>query len=253
MKKGKPWNLTPLEWSEVLKTGSGAQEMADEIQEEKLLPWVPSLLSSTGPDDEVLDLGSGAGQNSAFLALHGRKTTLLDWSKRNVEFSSELFGLLGIKGRFIQADMTRPLPFEDASFDSVFSCGVFEYFTDFMILQILREAFRISRKRVIIMVPNAASIPYRLGMWYMKRTNTWHWGGERPYFSFKPYFKELGNYSVREFSIGTRHSLNFLKMPMGQLIRNGLIRAGLKDHSGPAFLRQGYLLFSIAGKECAPC
>ena len=41
--------------------------------------------------------------------------------------------------------MTKRLPFDDNSFDTVFSCGVFEYFSDSQIKEILKEAFRIAK------------------------------------------------------------------------------------------------------------
>ncbi|MDD4938650.1 MAG: class I SAM-dependent methyltransferase [Candidatus Omnitrophica bacterium] len=244
-----PWNLSSTEWSKVLNTGESAVSLALQLKKGKALPWVANLIEYTLDSESTIDLGSGAGQNSAILALRGKKTVLLDWSKENIDFSKDLFDHLGLKGEFYNLDMTQKLPFADKSFDTVFSCGVFEYFSDTQIASILKEAFRISRKRVIIMVPNAASIPYRLGMWYMKRARKWQWGGERPFFTLKPYYKELGNIRLKELTVGTKHSLNFLKMPFGQQVRKILtVLLRLKDHPGPSILRQGYLLISIAEK-----
>ena len=145
--------------------------------------------------------------------------------------------------------MTKHLPFKDNTFDSVFSCGVFEYFTDEQIKSILREAFRISKKRVIIMVPNALSIPYRMGMWYMRMTKNWPWGGERPFVTLKSHFKAVGATRISEFSVGTKHSLNFLTMRGGETLRKWTARLlNLHDHSNPALFRQGYLLVSVAEK-----
>lgn len=185
----KPWNLTPTEWSNVLQTTSGVEKTAQEIKEGKILPWVQALLPLTSKFESVLDLGSGAGQHSAFLALNGRKTTLIDWSKKNVDFSVNLFKCLGIEGEFYQADIRQKLPFADNCFDTVFSCGVFEYFTDAEIVAILNEAFRVARKRVIIIVPNAVSIFYRLGMKYLRLRNKWVWG-RTTFFNLKTIHKK---------------------------------------------------------------
>jgi ubiquinone/menaquinone biosynthesis C-methylase UbiE len=247
--KGKIWNLSPEQWSEVLDTGSSVEKTICDIREGRVLPWVKTLLSYTRKDESVLDLGSGAGQNSAILALNGRKTTLLDFSPENIDFSQKLFDALDVQGEFFRADMTRPLEFADSSFDTVFSCGVFEYFTDTQIVEILREALRVSKKQVIIMVPNAASAPYRLGMWYKQLTNKWQWGGERPFYSLISYCKKAGAGNITEYSVGFKHALKFLTMPLGRVIQKLLILIfHLDDHARRSFLNQGYLLVTIAKK-----
>ena len=86
-------------------------------------------------------------------------------------------------------------------------------------------------------------------MGYMKATGQWHWGGEVPSSTLKPYFQSISNIKVREFSVGTRHSLEFLTMPGGGTIKKLCTRLfNLNDHSSPSFLRQGYLLITIAEK-----
>src|SRR3972149_3427041 len=141
-------NLTPEEWSRVLLNGTTPETLAKNLNNGKFLPWSENLLQFTEDSLAILDLGSGAGHHSAILALNGRKTTLLDLSQKNLDFSMKLFEAMGLNGQFCQADMKMRLPFKDNSFDTVFSCGVFEYFTDAEIKSILKEAFRVSRKRV---------------------------------------------------------------------------------------------------------
>ena len=243
------WNLAPEQWSAVLTNEASPEAIAKNLLKGKYLPWNDILLQQSAKSDTTLDMGSGRGENSAMLAQQGRRTTLLDWSQDNIDYSKKLFQLMTLDGEFCRADMTKPLPFEDNTFDMVFSCGVFEYFTGETIREIIKEAFRVSRKRVIIMVPNSLSIPYRLGMGYMKATGQWHWGGEVPSSSLKPYFQSIPNTKVREFSVGTKHSLDFLTMPGGGTIKKLCTRLlKLKDHSNPSFLRQGYLLITIAEK-----
>ena len=238
--------LTPQEWADVLVKNAKPDVMAAALRAGKYWSWTETLLQYSQGSDEVLDLGSGAGENAAALALHGRKMTLLDWSERNLDFDRQLFHVLGLGGRFVQHDMTRPLPFEDNSFDMVFSCGVFEYFTDEQIQAIVEEAFRICRQRVIILVPNARSIAYRLGKWYLERRGRWHWGRERPFRTLRPHFRAAGNGRVTEFCVGTRHSLDFLVMRGGPTLKRLLIRLlRLTDHSKPAAFGQGYLLVTI--------
>lgn len=243
------WNLTETQWSEVMLDGATPETVARDLTDGRHLSWTDILLQYSGEGERTLDLGSGSGHHSAMLALHGRQTTLLDWSKGNIEFASRLFEVLRKEGTFCHADMTKPLPFPNNSFDTVFSCGVFEYFTRQTIERILSEAFRVSRKRVIIMVPNALSIAYRFGMWYMKQKGTWQWGGEVPSSTLKPYFRGTSHSQVTEFSVGARHSLDFLTMRGGKKINRLCTRLlNLKDHSKPTLFRQGYLLVTIAEK-----
>ncbi len=244
-----PWNLASTEWAKVLASEATLDAAAAAVVQGDSLPWTDILLRETQPGTRVLDLGSGRGEHSATLALKGRQTTLVDWSAGNMEFSSSLFRKIGASAHFCQSDITQPLPFANDSFDVVFSCGVFEYFTHAQIRSILREAFRISTGSVIVMVPNAWSLPYRLGKWYMERNKTWYWGGEVPYSSLKADFAAAGSGPVREFTLAARHSLNFLRMPFGDRIRKILTAVLPADESRPALLRQGYLLVTIGEKR----
>jgi SAM-dependent methyltransferase len=245
----KTWNLTPTQWSDVLLSGFEPQRVAADLKNEEVLPWTETLLQYTRHSKSTLDLGSGRGQHSAMLALTGKRTTLLDWSVDNVQFSMRLFDSLKLDGSFCRADMMQPLPFKDNSFDTVFSCGVFEYFTDEEIKQILREAFRIATKQVIIMVPNAMSLAYRVGKFYMEKRGSWYWGGERPSSTLQPLFREAGCREMEEFTVATKHSLDFLTMRGGNFVKKAATRIfRLNNHAQPAKLKQGYLLVTIGTK-----
>jgi len=241
--------LTPQGWADILVKDARPDVLAKTLGRGEHQSWADTLLEYSRESDEVLDLGSGAGENAAMLASHGRTMTLMDWSEQNLEFDRQLFQAMGYSGRFVSYDMTKPLPFEDNSFDVVFSCGVFEYFTDDEIVRILKEAFRISRNRVIILVPNARSIAYRIGKWYLERKGRWYWGKERPFRTLRPHFRAAGSSQVTEFCVGTKHSLDFLTMRGGPALKRLLIRVlGLTDHAKPAAFRQGYLLVTIGEK-----
>jgi ubiquinone/menaquinone biosynthesis C-methylase UbiE len=243
------WNLTQDQWSNVLTNEATPEVLAKRLLNDDYLPWNEILMQYSAKSETTLDMGSGRGENSAMLARQERQTTLLDWSQDNIDYSRKLFNLMGLDGEFCRADMTKPLPFPDNTFDLVFSCGVFEYFPGETIRAIMKEAFRVSRKRIIIMVPNACSIPYRLGMAYMKATRQWHWGGEVPSYTLKPYFRDIPTIKVTEFSVGTKHSLDFLTMPGGGIVKRACTKVlNLQDHPKPSFLRQGYLLITIAEK-----
>jgi len=130
---------------------------------------------------------------------------------------------------------------------------VFEYFDARQIDAILSEAFRVARKRVIIMVPNARAIAYRLGKWYLEQTGAWEWGGEVPSYSLKLPFRRAGAGAVREFAVGGQHSVDFLApLPGGARAVSLLTRTlRLTRHARPSRFGQGYLLVTIGDKQSA--
>jgi SAM-dependent methyltransferase len=248
----KMWNLTADQWSAVLQSKEDPAEVARRLRRMGVfVPWSQVLVDESADCVTTADLGCGRGEHSAVLARAGRQTTLIDWSQENLVFSQRMFHELSLKGRFCRADITRPLPLESNSIDLVFSCGVFEYFDATQIDAILREAFRIARKRVIIMVPNARAIGYRLGKWYLEQTGKWEWGGEVPSHSLRQPFSRAGGAAIREFSVGGQHSVDFLApLPGGAQIVNLLTRAlRLTRHSRPSRFGQGYLLITIGDKR----
>ena len=247
----KMWNLTQEQWSSVLKSNENPAALADGLRHVgAFVPWSRLLVTETADCTTTVDLGCGRGEHSAVLAMAGKRTTLVDWSQQNLTFAQGMYRALGLDGTFTRADITRPLPFGTASIDAVFSCGVFEYFNAAQIDAILAEAFRIARRRVIVMVPNASSVAYRLGKWYMEKTGSWEWGGEEPSHSLVSHFRKAGAANIREFSVGTRHALGFLSAIKGggrveKLLTRGL---GLTDHPEPSRFNQGYLLVTMG--EC---
>jgi len=245
------WNLTADQWSSVLQSNEDPMNVAARLRRSGVfVPWSQVLVDESADCASTADLGCGRGEHSAVLARAGRDTTLVDWSQENLGFSKGMYDALGLQGRFCRADITRPLPLASNSIDLVFSCGVFEYFNAAQIDAILAEAFRVARKRVIIMVPNARAIAYRVGKWYLERKGAWEWGGEVPSHSLKQPFRRAGAASIREFSVGGQHSVDFLNpLPGGTRAVDLLTRAlRLTRHARPSRLGQGYLLVTIGDK-----
>lgn len=252
MTTDKMWNLTAEQWSSVLDSRADAAAVAARLRTAgPYVPWSQVLLDETADCESTADLGAGRGEHSAMLARAGRRATLIDWSEENLRFARAMFEALGTHGRFCQADITRPLPLETNSVDAVFSCGVFEYFNAAQIDAILAEAVRVARRRVIVMVPNARSLAYRIGKWYMERTGTWEWGGEVPSSTLRPQFHRAGLSAIREFSVGGEHAVGFLSaLPGGNRLVPLLTRTfGLTRHPGRTSFHQGYLLVTIGEKQ----
>ncbi len=65
-------------------------------------------------------LASGGGQQMPIFSALGAKCTVLDYSERQLLSEEEVAKRENYKIKTIKADMTKPLPFEDESFDLIF-------------------------------------------------------------------------------------------------------------------------------------
>jgi SAM-dependent methyltransferase len=104
-------------------------------------PAVQALLGDVHGRD-VLDAGAAAGEHSAWLAAHGARVVSLDASDAMVRLARTR---LGESATVLQADLARPLPLPDASFDVVLSSLTLHYLEDW--LTPLREFGRVLRPR----------------------------------------------------------------------------------------------------------
>ena len=68
----------------------------------------------------VLGLASGGGQQMPVLTALGAKCTVLDYSERQRESERMVAEREGYGITIVRADMTKPLPFADGSFDLIF-------------------------------------------------------------------------------------------------------------------------------------
>ena len=90
----------------------------------------------------VLELGCGTGNDAARLAGEGYEVTAVDLSGEAIGRARTRFGPLV---RFMQADMTRPLPFPDASFDAVMSNVALHMFPDGVTRAVFAQVERLIR------------------------------------------------------------------------------------------------------------
>ena len=97
----------------------------------------------------VLDLGCGDGSLGEKLIIEKKcKVVGIDISKVAVEYAKKK----GVDARV--GNLEEPLDFEDNSFDYVILCDVLEHLFDPLFT--LKEAFRVSKRYVIIAFPNFA-------------------------------------------------------------------------------------------------
>jgi SAM-dependent methyltransferase len=94
----------------------------------------------------VLDAGCGGGGYVDFLVRNGFEAVGVD--KYDIFLARAR--AKGYLGKFIQADLNEKLPFADKSFDTTCCMDVLEHIDD---QSAIRELARVTRKRLIIMVP----------------------------------------------------------------------------------------------------
>ena len=106
----------------------------------------------------VLGLASGGGQQMPVLSLLGANCTVLDYSERQLESERLVAEREGYDIEVVRADMTKPLPFDDDSFDLVFhpvsNCYVRE------VLPIWRECARVLRPGGVLLAGLDTGINY---------------------------------------------------------------------------------------------
>lgn len=241
-------NATPLDssqWHAAIVGDLSIRQVVENIEHEKNL-WFKAVLDATSPGDSLLELGCGTGVFSGILAKNGRRTTLLDYSAKSVEFCRNVFAQAQLPGDFVQADVCQAFPFENAAFDCVWSSGLLEHFTDEQLSFIMKESARVSRKCVVSLVPNARSIFYRAGKAYLEAHSLWRWGKEDPKRTLKGLFIQAGLVDVREFAIDVKTALDFVCAIRSPRLRRALLLLSrlLPERSWNA-LGQGYLLVTI--------
>ena len=69
---------------------------------------------------KVLGLASGGGQQMPIFAALGAECTVLDYSEKQLESERMVAEREGYDIRIVRADMTKPLPFPDETFDLIF-------------------------------------------------------------------------------------------------------------------------------------
>lgn len=106
--------------------------------------WFPPLAGC-----RVLGLASGGGQQMPIFAALGAECTVLDYSQRQLDSELLVAAREGYAIKAIRADMTKPLPFEDESFDLIFHPVSNCYIED--VLPVWRECHRILKKGGLLM------------------------------------------------------------------------------------------------------
>lgn len=200
----------------------------------------------------ILEAGSGTGRISLRLASEGADVTLLDFSEIAIEQSRTRFDNHGLKADFIIGDIMNMADIPDNSYDIVWNSGVLEHFDKNQLFSSLTEMKRILKTdgMLITINPNAKSLLYRLGKWYMEKTDQWSYGQELPIYTLKDIGEDLGLFLLDEYSIGFKESLDFFSF----LPESHLVKAAFENWFTQLSINEqaeidGYLLVSVFKTE----
>ncbi|TAN55545.1 MAG: class I SAM-dependent methyltransferase [Magnetospirillum sp.] len=126
----------------------------------QLYPHIPEIAAFTSfAGKNVLEVGIGQGIDHSMFAKAGANLTGVDITDKHCRMSRHLLATHGLESNIVRAD-ARELPFADASFDHVYSCGVLLLFPE--IDRALEEIRRVLRPggSTTIMLYNKRSIHY---------------------------------------------------------------------------------------------
>ncbi len=98
---------------------------------------------------KVLGLASGGGQQMPVFTALGAKCTVLDYSKSQLENEKLVAEREGYEIEIVRADMSKPLPFSDESFDLIFHPVSNIYIKD--VLPLWKECFRVLKKGGVLL------------------------------------------------------------------------------------------------------
>ena len=98
---------------------------------------------------KVLGLASGGGQQMPVLSAVGADCTVLDYSDKQLESERFVAEREGYAINIVKADMTKPFPFEDGSFDVIFHPVSNVYIED--VYHVLNECFRVLKSGGILL------------------------------------------------------------------------------------------------------
>jgi 2-polyprenyl-3-methyl-5-hydroxy-6-metoxy-1,4-benzoquinol methylase/GT2 family glycosyltransferase len=195
----------------------------------------------------MMEAGSGTGKISLRFANEGADITLVDYSEQALLNSREAFRQMNLTGSFVLSDI-RSMNIPDNSFDTTWNAGVLEHFSFEERVNILKEMARVTKPEglVLVLVPNAKCLPYRVGKAFAETNGTWMYGIEEPVMSLQEEFDQCGISLVEETDIGFMNSLDFLDfIPDAHSVKKriGDWFEGLSSSEKSLF--PGYLLLSV--------
>jgi ubiquinone/menaquinone biosynthesis C-methylase UbiE len=140
-----------------------------ERQRYRLEPHIPAIVRfERWAGYDVLDAGCGIATDGLQFARAGARFTGMDGESAAVELARRRFELAGVSGSFFEGSVT-DLPFEDSSFDLVYSHGVIHHVVETE--RALEEFYRVLRPggSVLVMVYHRGSLNYYINIMTLRR------------------------------------------------------------------------------------
>jgi SAM-dependent methyltransferase len=142
----RQWTEEPAGAALADRYGRGTQEFFQEVERTRyaLYPWLLSdyLQDERWRDKRVLEVGVGLGTDHLQLARAGARLAGVDLTPASIDYTHRLFELHSYHSDLSVAD-AEALPFEDLSFDCVYSFGVLHHTPD--MAHAIREIHRVLR------------------------------------------------------------------------------------------------------------
>jgi ubiquinone/menaquinone biosynthesis C-methylase UbiE len=230
----KQWNYNPVGSQHARESQPHTLEWFLEVEKHRYgtyAPWMPETMEvAAHAGHDVLEIGGGMGTDLAQFAAHGAVVTDLDLSAGHLQLAEENLRLRGLGGRFIHHD-AEALPFDDGSFDVVYSNGVLHHTPN--TVAVVREIHRVLRPggRAIVMVYAENSLHY----W---RKLVWGFGVKKAL---------LDRVSMAEImSRSVERSANEAK-PLVKVYTKPRLRALFKDFVGIEILQRQLLAEELPG------
>ena len=170
------WENNPMtyDWEGVRLTQEGTKEWFRQIDEEfwnisksfahpdypACAPFSSLVDYSEVKGKKVLEIGCGMGAHASVFANAGAQVTAIDLTQRAVSLTRQRFELFNIKNASVIKVDAENLPFEDNSFDFVWSWGVIHHSADTQ--KIVKEILRVLKPggKVSVMVYHRHSTRY---------------------------------------------------------------------------------------------
>lgn len=179
----------------------------------------------------ILEVGSGTGQASAYLASKGGIVHLVDISKEALNFSKKYFASKNLSVKLYQQNAFA-MEFPDKSFDYVWNGGVIEHFGDKDKVLMIKKMWKLVKPggKLLITVPNAHDFPFMMAKKLLQIRGKWSFGEEDD-LTIKRMSNLARKAGVVKFSIFAHNPIvGWWFFPYGREITNFLKLNTVKHH-----------------------
>ena len=235
IEEGWEWG-TPISHEVYAKALAGEWDML--LTPTKFVPhnWFGELKGK-----KVLGLASGGGQQMPIFAALGAECTVLDYSEKQLDSERMVAAREGYDIEIIRADMTKPLPFADETFDLIFhpvsNCYVEE------VKPIFKECARILKHGGILLSGLDNGVNYLVDDDEERIINT---------MPFNPLKNEDNRRQLEESDCGMQFSHTMEEQIGGQLEAGLMLTHIYEDTNGEGRLHEMNIACFIATRAVKP-